>query len=209
MSSMRIRGRVVVLAGLIAVLGAACGSSDTSKPTATTLAAAPTSTTIGVTTTVGSTEPSSTAAPTPSSTLPPPTKSILELAQGDPTLTTLLHLLDVGGLTTVLEGGGPFTLIAPTNDAFAKMDPDTLDRITKSPESLTSLLDYHLIPARVTTQDVTAGFVTTVEGSTLALRATTKLPTINGQSISKAGRATNGTILVIKSVLIPVDFKLP
>ena len=206
MSSRRNNGRVAMLTGLLAVFGAACGSSDgTSSPT--TLAIVPT--TVGATTTVAPTAPSTTAAPTPSSTLPAPTKSILELAQSEPTLTTVLHLLDVAGMTTLLQGDGPFTLIAPTNDAFAKMDPDTLDRITKSPESLTALLNYHLINARVTTQDVTAGFVTSVEGSTIALQATTKLPTINGLSVTKAGRATNGTILVIESVLIPVDFKMP
>jgi uncharacterized surface protein with fasciclin (FAS1) repeats len=196
-------GRVALLTGLLAMLGAACGSSDGSS-SPTTVAATPTS--VAATTT---TAPTSTDVPTTSSTLPAPTKSILELAQGEPTLTTMLHLLDVAGMTTLLQGDGPFTLIAPTNDAFAKMDPDTLDRITNSPESLTALLNYHLINARVTTQDVTAGFVTSVEGSTIALQATTKLPTINGLSVTKAGRATNGSILVIESVLIPVDFKMP
>ena len=206
MSSMRIHGRVVMLAGLLSMVGAACGGSDSSNSPSTIGLAPTTPTTISAATTVA---PTSTAVPTPSSTLPPPTKSILELAQGTPALTSVLHLLDVAGMTTLLQGNGPFTLIAPTNDAFAKMDPGTLDRITKSPEALTALLNYHLINARVTKQDVTAGFVTSVEGSTIALQATTKLPTINGLSVAKAGRATNGTILVIESVLIPVDFKMP
>ena len=204
MISMRIHGRVVMFAGLLSMVGAACGGSDSSSSPSTIGVAPTTPTTISAATT-----DAPTAVPTPSSTLPPPTKSILELAQGTPTLTTVLHLLDVAGMTTLLQGDGPFTLIAPSNDAFAKMDPDTLDRITKSPEALTALLNYHLINSRVTTQDVTAGFVTSVEGSTIALQATTKLPTINGLSVTKAGRATNGTILVIESVLIPVDFKMP
>ena len=206
MSSMRIHGRVVMLAGLLSMVAVACGGSDASSSPSTIGLSSTTPTTIAAATTLA---PTSTAVPTPSSTLPPPTKSILELAQGEPTLTTVLHLLDVAGMTTLLQGDGPFTLIAPTDDAFAKMDPDTLDRITNSPESLTALLNYHLINARVTTQDVTAGFVTSVEGSTIALQATAKLPTINGLSVTKAGRATNGTILVIESVLIPVDFKMP
>ena len=206
MSSMRIHGRVVMLAGLVSMVAVACGGSDASSSPSTIGLSSTTPTTIAAATTLA---PTSTAVPTPSTTLPPPTKSILELAQGEPTLTTALHLLDVAGMTTLLLGDGPFTLIAPTDDAFAKMDPDTLDRITNSPESLTALLNYHLINARVTTQDVTAGFVTSVEGSTIALQATAKLPTINGLSVTKAGRATNGTILVIESVLIPVDFKMP
>lgn len=206
MSSMRIHGRVVMLAGLLSMVAVACGGSDASSSPSTIGLSSTTPTTIAAATTLA---PTSTAVPTPSTTLPPPTKSILELAQGEPTLTTVLRLLDVAGMTTLLQGDGPFTLIAPTDDAFAKMDPDTLDRITNSPESLTALLNYHLINARVTTQDVTAGFVTSVEGSTIALQATAKLPTINGLSVTKAGRATNGTILVIESVLIPVDFKMP
>ena len=122
---------------------------------------------------------------------------------------TMLGLLDTAGMTTTLEGTGPFTLIAPTDAAFKKMDPTTLDKISKSPEVLKQLLQYHLIDGRVTSKDLSAGFVATAEGSQVALRATSQLPTLNGLIIIKAGRATNGTILIIDSVLIPVDIKLP
>ena len=122
---------------------------------------------------------------------------------------TMLGLLDTAGMTTALEGTGPFTLIAPTDAAFKKMDPGTLDKISKSPEVLKQLLQYHLVDGRVTSKDLSAGFVATAEGSQVALRATSQLPTLNGLIIIKAGRATNGTILIIDSVLIPVDIKLP
>jgi uncharacterized surface protein with fasciclin (FAS1) repeats len=131
------------------------------------------------------------------------------LATEEGELKTFLGLLDTAGLTATLQGDGPFTLIAPTDLAFKKMDPTTLDRISKSHEVLTELLDYHLVDRRVTTKDVTAGFVTTVEGSPIALQATTKLPTLNGLTVVKAARGTNGTILVIDSVLLPIDIKLP
>ena len=121
----------------------------------------------------------------------------------------MLGLLDTAGLTATLQGNGPFTLVAPTDDAFKKMDPATLDKISKNPEALKALLNYHLVNGRVTSKDLTAGFVTTAEGSTMALAATKKLPSVNGQTVTKAGRATNGTILVIESVLLPVDLKLP
>lgn len=189
MKSSGMVGRMVVLAGALAGTAVACGGSDAS--TATTV----------VTTTV----PVSTT----STTLPAPTKSILELAKSEGSLTTLLGLLDKAGLTATLEGDGPFTLVAPTDAAFAKMDPTTLDKISQNPDVLKSLLEYHVVERRITTKDVDAGGVVTMEGATLALQATTTLPTINGLKVTRGARATNGTILVIESVLLPVDLKLP
>lgn len=184
------RGQIVVLAGVIALTAVACGGS--SKSTSTT----------AVSTTAASSS-------TTSTTLPPPTKSILQLATAEGSLSTLLRLLDQAGLTATLEGAGPFTLVAPTDAAFAKMDPTTLEKISQNPDVLKSLLQYHIVPARITTKDVAAGSVATMEGSTLALQATTRLPTVNGLTVTKGARATNGTILVIESVLLPVDLKLP
>ncbi len=143
------------------------------------------------------------------STTAAPTKTILELATTDGSFTTLLHLLDVAGLTATLQGTGPFTLMAPTDAAFAKMDPTTLQRFTDNPDVLKSLLEYHLVASRITPKDVTAGSILSVEGSSLALQATSGLPSVNGLAVTKGARATNGLILVLESVLIPVDLKLP
>jgi uncharacterized surface protein with fasciclin (FAS1) repeats len=184
------QGRITVLAGVLALTVVACGGSSASTTTP------PASTT-------------TVASPTTSTTLPPPTKSILELAKAEGSLTTLLGLLDQAGLTATLEGAGPFTLVAPSDAAFAKMDPTTLQKISQNPDVLKSLLQYHMVPARITTKDVAAGSVKTMEGSTLALQATSRLPTVNGLAVTKGARATNGTILVIESVLLPVDLKLP
>lgn len=143
------------------------------------------------------------------STTAAPTKTILELATTDGSFTTLLHLLDVAGLTATLQGAGPFTLMAPTDAAFAKMDPTTLQRFTDNPDVLKSLLEYHLVASRITPKDVTAGSILSVEGSSLALQASSGLPSVNGLAVTKGARATNGLILVLESVLIPVDLKLP
>jgi uncharacterized surface protein with fasciclin (FAS1) repeats len=143
------------------------------------------------------------------STTAAPTKTILELATTDGSFTTLLHLLDVAGLTATLQGAGPFTLMAPTDAAFAKMDPTTLQRFTDNPDVLKSLLEYHVVASRITPKDVTAGSILSVEGSSLALQATKGLPSVNGLAVTKGARATNGLILVLESVLIPVDLKLP
>ena len=194
---MRFRG--VILVGVLAMTASACGSSDGAT---STTAAAPATTSAGSTTT-----PTTVGAST--SSIPAPTKTILELATEEGRLGTLLGLLDTAGLTAKLQGDGPFTLIAPTDDAFKKMDPDTLDQISKSPEVLTQLLSYHLVNGRVTQQDLDAGAVTTAEGTPIALQATAQFPTLNGQTVIRAGRATNGTILLIDTVLLPVDLKLP
>jgi uncharacterized surface protein with fasciclin (FAS1) repeats len=187
-TSKRIRTSAVILVSVLALAAAAC-SSD-SKSAATTAAG-------------------TTAASTTSTSLPAPTKSILELGKETGTVSTFLGLLDTAGMTSTLEGTGPFTLIAPTDAAFKKMDPATLDKISKSPEVLKQLLQYHLIEGRVTAKALTAGFIDTLEGSPVTLAATSSLPTVNGLTINKAGRATNGTILLVDSVLIPVDIKLP
>lgn len=194
-STSPIRTSAVILVTMLA-FAAGCGSDSKTQSTI-----APADTTRST--------PVARGAPTTSTSLPAPTKSILDLAKEAGTLTTLLGLLDTAGMTTSLHGTGPLTLIAPTDAAFKKMDPATLDKFSKNPEALKQLLQYHLIDDRVTSQDLTAGFVATAEGSHIALAATPKLPTLNGLTITKAGRATNGTILIIDSVLIPVDIKLP
>jgi transforming growth factor-beta-induced protein len=189
MGTSRIRSQLPALAALLAFGVVACGGSDASPATTAT------STTVAISTT--------------STTLPAPTKSVLELAKAEGQLTTLLGLLDKSGLTATLEGQGPFTLVAPTDAAFAKMDPTTLDKISQNPDVLKSLLEYHVVERRITTKDVDAGGVVTMEGSTLALQAGSTLPSVNGLTVTRGARATNGTILVIESVLLPVDLKLP
>lgn len=88
------------------------------------------------------------------------------------------------------------------------MDTATLDKISHTPDVLAALLRFHIIIKRLTKQDIAAGFVTTMEGSTLTLQAGPTFPIVNGAKLVKGARATNGTILVIDSVLLPVDLKL-
>jgi transforming growth factor-beta-induced protein len=201
---------LVVLAGVLSFTAAACGGSDGTSATTTSASTLPGTSIIAGTSAGGSIAPDSTGPDSSTGSVPAPTKSILQLAKEEGTLTTLLGLLDTAGITASLQGNGPFTLVAPTDAAFRKMDPDTLAKITASPTVLKQLLNYHVINGRVTSKDLAAGFSTSVEGTTIALQqATGQLPTLNGLIIRKAGRATNGTVLVVDSVLIPVDIKLP
>ena len=191
-SSKRCAAIVVAAASLVAGCGGSTGSSAgvTVQSTASVLPG--TGSTVKAAT-------SSTAAPT---------KSILQLARSEGALSTLLGLLDKAGLTALLDGTGPFSLVAPTDAAFAAMDKAKFDKISADPLLLKSVLQYHVVAKRISTKDIKAGSVTTVEGSILTLKATSQLPTVNGLTISRAARATNGTILVIESVLLPPDVKV-
>ena len=71
------------------------------------------------------------------------------------------------------KGAGPFTLVAPSYAGFAKMDPTTLEKISQNPDVLKSLLQYHMVPERITTKDVAAGSVKTMEASTWCFRQRT------------------------------------
>ena len=157
----------------------------------------------GATTTI---QPTSTSAATATVV---PTKSILQLAGGSSSLSTLVRLLQTAGLSDTLSGAGAFTLLAPTDDAFTRLGAATLGKLTNDPALLKDVLRYHIVAKPISTKDVAAGTVTTLEGSTLTLKPAGKLPTINGLVIVKAVRATNGSVLAIDSVLIPPDRTLP
>jgi uncharacterized surface protein with fasciclin (FAS1) repeats len=114
------------------------------------------------------------------------------------------------GLVETLNGAGPFTVFAPTNEAFEALPAGLLDKLLlpANKESLTKILTYHVIPAKVMAADVTAGKVATVEGSKVTIA------TADGVKVDKATvtatdvAATNGVIHVIDQVLVPADVKV-
>jgi uncharacterized surface protein with fasciclin (FAS1) repeats len=148
-----------------------------------------------------------------------PNKTIVENAVNSPIHTTLVAAVKAAGLVDTLNSPGPFTVFAPTNDAFAKLPPGTVDTLVK-PENkaaLTKILTYHVVPGRVTAKDIAEGIkagggkyeMTTVEGGKLTA-------TMSGKKImltdEKGGMATittanvyqsNGVIHVIDAVLMP------
>lgn len=117
--------------------------------------------------------------------------------------TTLVTALKAAGLVDTLKGPGPFTVFAPTDEAFAKVPKAKLDALLKDKAKLTSVLTYHVVPGKVMAADVKAGKVKTVEGSELTIS------TSNGVMVDKAKVtktdivADNGVIHVIDSVLMP------
>ncbi len=177
------------------------------------------------------------AAPTPAS--PPPaaatapnpkvggadmlaTKTVVENASAAPNLTTLVTAVKAAGLVETLSGPGPFTVFAPTNDAFSRLAPGTVDTLLK-PESkptLTKVLTYHVVPGAISgtqllEQIKTGGgkaTLTTVAGDPLTAELdgkAIKLTDANGNMafVEVADvRQSNGVVHVINGVLLP---KLP
>jgi uncharacterized surface protein with fasciclin (FAS1) repeats len=121
---------------------------------------------------------------------------IVATAKAAGSFNTLLSALNAAELTSVLEGDGPFTVFAPTDEAFANLPEGTLEALLADKEKLAAILKYHVVAGELTAKDVTAkSELDTVEGS--------KLPT-GSISVAKADiMASNGVIHVIDEVLVP------
>ena len=134
-------------------------------------------------------------------------KNIVEIAQGTASLSTLVDALVAADLTETLSGDGPFTVFAPSNDAFAKLDPDVLNNIISTPSLLTSLLQYHVVGTELTSDRLNGTVQTLLSGQTLEAVNAGGV-TINGASnvTTSDVLASNGVIHVIDEVLIPEDF---
>lgn len=132
---------------------------------------------------------------------------IVALASETPDLSTLVTAVKAAGLVETLQGEGPFTVFAPTNDAFAKLPKGVLDALLlpKNKEALTSILTYHVVPGEVMAADVKDGKVKTVEGADITL-STKDGVTVNGAKVVQADVvASNGVVHVIDAVLLPPD----
>jgi transforming growth factor-beta-induced protein len=142
--------------------------------------------------------------------VPPGVLNIVQMAQLNPTFSKLVGAVVSADLTATLSGAGPFTVFAPTNDAFAAIQ-STVDGLTT--EQLTQVLTYHVLASQVLAADIPFGTpITTVEGQTITINAGTTAgtpPTITDTTTTPADivatdvRASNGVIHVIDKVLIP------
>jgi uncharacterized surface protein with fasciclin (FAS1) repeats len=140
--------------------------------------------------------------------LPPPKLAdIVATAQAAGTFKTLLAALDAAGLTDVLKGDGPFTVFAPTDDAFAKLPSGTVDSLLK-PENkaqLQAVLKYHVVSGKVLAADVVKlTSAKTLQGSQVKISVSDGMVMINDSKVTRADvMASNGVIHVIDVVLLP------
>ena len=143
------------------------------------------------------------------------TEETTEAAAGDDIVTiasttegfsTLVAALEAADLVTTLQGDGPFTVFAPTDDAFAALPAGILDKLLQpeNVEVLAAILTYHVVSGAVYSADIMDGDVATVEGSTVALVVSDTGVTVNGANVTTADiAASNGVIHVIDQVIIP------
>ena len=145
------------------------------------------------------------ASPSPSPTMP--AKDIVDTAVEAGSFTTLVTAVQAAGLEETLRGEGPYTVFAPTDDAFAAVPQETLDALLADPQgALTDVLTYHVVPGKVMSTDLSDGMmVETVNGASLEI-------TVNEDGTVMVGDATvvtadietaNGVIHVIDTVLVP------
>jgi transforming growth factor-beta-induced protein len=132
---------------------------------------------------------------------------IVQTAVAAGQFTTLASLLQKAGLVDTLATGGPFTVFAPTDAAFAKVPKATLDALAADPAKLKAVLLYHVVPGRVTAADVVKlTSAKTAEGRSLAIKVVNGSVFVDGAQVTTPDvGATNGVIHVIDSVLIPQE----
>merc|ERR1711871_1697099 len=138
---------------------------------------------------------------------PPTVKNIVQLAQSVPDLSTLVSAVVAGKLATTLESAGPFTVFAPTNEAFAKLPHATLAHLLDPAniKELDSVLTYHVIAGNVQSKDLKPfQDVKTVEGSSLRIASYNGTVYVNNGMVTAAdNEATNGVVHIVDVVLIP------
>jgi len=130
-------------------------------------------------------------------------QDIVDTAVAAGNFKTLVVALKAADLVNTLKGKGPYTVFAPTDEAFAKIPKADLDALLANKEKLSAVLTYHVVPGKVMAKDVKAGDVATVNGKTI------KITTANGVVVNMSKvtatdiDASNGVIHVIDTVLMP------
>jgi|SRR5512133_2419013 len=134
-------------------------------------------------------------------------KDIVDTAVATGNFNTLAKALQAAGLVDTLKGAGPFTVFAPTDEAFAKLPPGTLDELLKpeNKEKLTAILTYHVVPGEVmAAQAMKLDSAKTVNGKELKITTEGGKVMVNDAQVTKPDiAASNGVIHVIDTVLMP------
>ncbi|WP_162418885.1 fasciclin domain-containing protein [Cyclobacterium roseum] len=134
-------------------------------------------------------------------------KDIVDLAAGTDFLSTLVAAVKAGGLVDVLKGDGPFTVFAPTDEAFANLPEGTLESLLKpeNKDQLVKILTYHVVPGSIKSSDLKNGMeVETVQGQKVKVMLADGKAMINDATVTAADiEATNGMVHVIDTVILP------
>ncbi|MBS29157.1 MAG: Nex18 symbiotically induced protein [Alphaproteobacteria bacterium] len=134
-------------------------------------------------------------------------KDIVDTAVANDRFSTLVAAVKAAGLVDTLKGDGPFTVFAPTNEAFAKLPAGTVDHLLKAEnrDQLVAVLTYHVIPGKVMSSELAGKQITatTVQGSAVEIDATNGVMVDNANVVSADIVTDNGVIHVIDTVILP------
>lgn len=133
-------------------------------------------------------------------------KNIVEILVAPPTFQTLTAAVEAAGLLDTLVGEGPFTVFAPTDEAFAALPEGTVEELLKpeNRDTLVSILTYHVVAGKVTSADVAPGDVQTVNGASARISVENGHVAIdNARIIATDLAGVNGVIHVIDAVILP------
>lgn len=129
---------------------------------------------------------------------------IVDTAINAGSFNTLVTAVTTAGLDTALKGEGPFTVFAPTDEAFSKLASGTVESLLQDIPKLRQILEYHVVSGKVMAADVVkSDSVETVEGSSLKIDASNGVKVNNATVVTPDVEAENGVIHVIDTVLIP------
>jgi uncharacterized surface protein with fasciclin (FAS1) repeats len=131
-------------------------------------------------------------------------QNLVETARGAGSFTTLLAAVDAAGLRETLSSGGPFTVFAPTDEAFAQLPAGTIESLLEDTPKLVGVLTYHVVQGRVTASDAVAvPTAATVHGDDLTISVNGGIEVAGARVVSTDIEASNGLIHAIDRVLLP------
>lgn len=138
-----------------------------------------------------------------------PTKSIVDTMITAGRFTTFASAVKAAGLTDELAAKGPFTVFAPTDEAFKKLPAGGYDSVLKDLGKLKAILNYHVVSGYFTARDVKSGEVMTLQGSPLTAAVSSSDVRVNGARVTEADIvATNGIVHAIDAVILPKNWQL-
>ena len=138
-----------------------------------------------------------------------PARNIVETAAGTGNCTIFATGIEAAGLTNALSAKGPFTVFAPTDEAFRKLPSGAWDRLLRDSAKLKAILSYHIVSGYFMTRDMKSGEVKTLQGNTLTAAASPAEVRVNGARVTQPDlAATNGIVHSIDAVVLPKNWQL-
>jgi uncharacterized surface protein with fasciclin (FAS1) repeats len=133
-----------------------------------------------------------------------PTQDLFDTAAGSSSFATLTNAIKAAGLVETLKGAGPFTVFAPTDEAFKKLAPGVIEGLLKDREKLKAILTYHVVMGKIMAKDITSRDTKTVQGGMLKVGTTDAGVTVDDAKVVTADiEASNGVIHSIDTIVMP------